>query len=311
MANKFYGRTSLTGGGTGALDAIDGTNLADLDAAFVNILGEVFVYSLDADSAVAESSPNVIAPDANGGDKRWILQKKNLTHNAGITASTTQATGNGILTAQINNVSTVANEDDVVTLPDAAVGQEIEIINNGANKLQIFPASGEDAGAGVNVSRYLNIGFSVKLVCFNGSAWRSDHVTRVIGLKIHPGTTPNTHIDITVANATQVCYNLPEITGAADLTKDSLIGSFALNADGKLITMNFVERIIGFLGYSIETRKLNSADTGAVYDLNVSVNSENLLLRVRLQGTAANVDWTTIIDANDDLDIILTITTAW
>jgi hypothetical protein len=36
--------------------------------------GNAFLaYVLDADSAAAESSPNVIAPDANAGDKRWVL----------------------------------------------------------------------------------------------------------------------------------------------------------------------------------------------------------------------------------------------
>lgn len=73
MATNFYGATSLTGGGTGALDAIDGTNLADLDAAFVVTLAYVYFYSLDDDSAAAESSPDVISPDANAGNKRWIL----------------------------------------------------------------------------------------------------------------------------------------------------------------------------------------------------------------------------------------------
>ncbi len=67
MAN-FYGANALTGGATGALDAIDGTALADLDAAIVITQAGYFVYSLDADSAASESSPAVIAPDANAGD---------------------------------------------------------------------------------------------------------------------------------------------------------------------------------------------------------------------------------------------------
>jgi len=73
MANNFFGATSLTGGGTGALDAIDGTDLADLDAAFVVTLSYIYFYSLDVDSAAAESSPDVISPDTNAGNKRWIL----------------------------------------------------------------------------------------------------------------------------------------------------------------------------------------------------------------------------------------------
>lgn len=72
---NVHGAVSLTGGGQGALDAIDGAGLDDLDAAVVIMLNKFFLYSLDADSATAESSPEIISPDANAGDKRWILSK--------------------------------------------------------------------------------------------------------------------------------------------------------------------------------------------------------------------------------------------
>jgi hypothetical protein len=75
MANKFYAATALTGGGEGALDAIDGANVADGDGAVVIAAGTAYFYRLDGTSGAAESSPSVIAPDANAGDKRWILQQ--------------------------------------------------------------------------------------------------------------------------------------------------------------------------------------------------------------------------------------------
>ena len=62
---------SLTGGGAGALDAIDGALLSDGDIAFVATSSYLYIYKLDADSGLAEDSPAVIAPDANGGLKRW------------------------------------------------------------------------------------------------------------------------------------------------------------------------------------------------------------------------------------------------
>lgn len=85
--------------------------------------------------------------------------------NTATTASTTQTQGNGDLglhgaktNPQIFNVQTVANDDDTVTLPALGVhGTDVEsgvfpvtIMNNGANRLQIFPASGEDLGEGTN-----------------------------------------------------------------------------------------------------------------------------------------------------------------
>jgi len=71
---KMYGRTALTGGAVGALDAIDGAKLNDGDSAIVITSGGLFYpYRLNATSGAAESSPNVISPDANAGTKRWIL----------------------------------------------------------------------------------------------------------------------------------------------------------------------------------------------------------------------------------------------
>lgn len=68
---NFYGATVLIGGGTGALDKIDGADLLDGDGALVITATGIHFYILDADLAGAESSPDIIAPDTNAGDKRW------------------------------------------------------------------------------------------------------------------------------------------------------------------------------------------------------------------------------------------------
>jgi len=69
-----YYKTSLTGGGASALDGIDGAKLNNDDFAFVLYDGEEYVYKLNATSGASESVPDIIAPDVNAGDKRWILQ---------------------------------------------------------------------------------------------------------------------------------------------------------------------------------------------------------------------------------------------
>jgi hypothetical protein len=72
----WYNAKSLTGGSetTSDLDAIDGQNLADGDVAIVVLpSGATYIYNLDVDSALTESSPEVISPDTNAGNKRWIL----------------------------------------------------------------------------------------------------------------------------------------------------------------------------------------------------------------------------------------------
>lgn len=75
MANKyFYPYITLTGGADGAVDSLDGSVLSDNDGVFVieKSSGHMRPYILDEDSAATESSPGVISPDSNAGDKRWI-----------------------------------------------------------------------------------------------------------------------------------------------------------------------------------------------------------------------------------------------
>ena len=79
---KMYFKTGITGGDdstSGDLDGIDGAVLADGDSAIVvdsaNALA--YFYALDADSGEAESLPEVVEPDINAENKRWLLQKIN------------------------------------------------------------------------------------------------------------------------------------------------------------------------------------------------------------------------------------------
>jgi len=78
MASKIYFRQALTGGTADALDGIDGAVLADQDAALVITSEWSYIYHLNAESGQAESSPDIIAPDINAGDKRWIRKQSVL-----------------------------------------------------------------------------------------------------------------------------------------------------------------------------------------------------------------------------------------
>jgi hypothetical protein len=83
MADRMvFFKLMLLTGAANALDGIDGTDrgdgnpLQDLDLAFTVDTSILYVHQLDADSAAAESSPDVVKPDTNAGDKRWILLAK-------------------------------------------------------------------------------------------------------------------------------------------------------------------------------------------------------------------------------------------
>ncbi|MBU0777465.1 hypothetical protein KKF82_04315, partial [Patescibacteria group bacterium] len=72
-ASNFYGAIALTGGASGSVDSIDGTNLATGDGLYCITSTGFYIYYLNATSGAAESSPDVISPDDNAGNKRWIL----------------------------------------------------------------------------------------------------------------------------------------------------------------------------------------------------------------------------------------------
>jgi hypothetical protein len=97
------------------------------------------------------------------------LHRKVIT---GITASTTQTQGQGALTAEINEVSTVANTNDTVTLMTASAGKNIWIINNGVNTLQVFPASGDSVGLGVNSPTTIGAGEVQLYLAYDSTNWK-------------------------------------------------------------------------------------------------------------------------------------------
>jgi hypothetical protein len=108
MADRMvFFRRALTGGGADALDSVDGTDrgdgnaLQDLDLAFSVDTSIFYVHQLDAYSALPESVPDVIKPDTNAGDKRWILIAKVEDTSAYVTKATYNA--NTILAANTDD----------------------------------------------------------------------------------------------------------------------------------------------------------------------------------------------------------------
>lgn len=71
MANNIHPATSHTGGGVGALDAIDGNDIADGDGVLVITDNNADHYVVDGSSSESESYPRIIAPDTNPGTKRY------------------------------------------------------------------------------------------------------------------------------------------------------------------------------------------------------------------------------------------------
>jgi hypothetical protein len=90
---------------------------------------------------------------------------------AGITADVGSAQGGSPITKDINQISTCANAGDSITLPTAAAGLTVTIINNGANAADVFPASGDNCGGGVDTAVSLAAGANITYVAYDATTW--------------------------------------------------------------------------------------------------------------------------------------------
>ena len=73
--------------------------------------------------------------------------------NVGLTADVGSGQGDGVILCSYNVYSTVANVGDAATLPAVfKVGTVVFVKNDGANSMDVFPASGDDAGGGVDTA---------------------------------------------------------------------------------------------------------------------------------------------------------------
>jgi len=131
----------------------------------------------DFETGIGWNADDELSAIAGGVEAvRWvestgIIQITQLT--SGITASTTQTQGQGALLSSFNEISTVANTNDTITLPTAVAGEGCVIINNGANTLQIFPASGDDLGSGADTATTLASGSNITFLAIDATNWET------------------------------------------------------------------------------------------------------------------------------------------
>lgn len=175
LTNPFT--TSATGDGTFEFWAADGR----YDVKTVNGTTTVTKSGIVLYDAVGSSTTEL---ELFAGTTSAVKYTENSSHvlhdkelHAGLTASTTQTQGNGVLLSSHNEISTVANTNDTVTLPSAAAGRICEIINKGANTLQIFPASGDDLGAGTDTATTLESNGVVAFRAYDSTNWHVSAAT--------------------------------------------------------------------------------------------------------------------------------------
>lgn len=125
----------------------------------------IFLNRSNANLSFNTNGNTSLVLDATGGVTTTgtflagVLQRS-LT--ATLTASTTQTQGQQTTTTDKVFVDTIANDNDVVTARALVGGQSQTIYNDDAAQiLQVFPASGDDIGAGINLSITVDPGFFV------------------------------------------------------------------------------------------------------------------------------------------------------
>lgn len=128
-AGDKFRATCLTGGTSGCLDAIDITNdgIGNGEKACVDTTTNHYEYTYNSSSGAAESSPDVIAPDNDGGagyggDGRWIL--------IGVYGATFQS-ASGTSINEFSTDGTMAGNSDDAAPTEQAVVEYIPLVYPG------------------------------------------------------------------------------------------------------------------------------------------------------------------------------------
>ncbi len=100
-----------------------------------------------------------------------VLQSNNV--KAGITADVGSVQGGSPLTSSVNQISVCANVGDAVTAPACITGLShvLTILNSGANACDVFPASGDNLGAGVDTAVSLAAGANITYRSYDDTNW--------------------------------------------------------------------------------------------------------------------------------------------
>lgn len=101
----------------------------------------------------------------------WVAKEKVADT---ITASATQTQGQQPLDYGYSRISVCATTNDTVTLPACYAGARCWLVNDGAQTLQYFPASGDGIDAGsVDASATLAAAAKIQLFGMDATTWRT------------------------------------------------------------------------------------------------------------------------------------------
>jgi len=271
---SFYGATTLAGGTSGCLDAINGALLSDGDLAVVITATYTYHYVVDIDLDEDEASPTYIVPDTNGtrdGSKiDWVLKA--------VYSLAASETVEGKLEIATDIEAEAKAEPDKALVPSnlAAIFLDEDAMgSNSATKIcsqQSIKAYVDDTSGNAII----------------GDA-TSGRVLRNLTILIANGGVGNS-IDVTGGRGPTAVefWNASNIAIEEDLDEDETLTRFGLSIDGSRLTVlaagldgNAVAGLSAIVTSNLSTVDLNSV---------VLASGNNLFINFRNSDTGATAD---------------------
>ncbi len=135
-------------------------------------------------------------------------------------------------------------------------------------------------------------------------------ILRSVKLRLQPGTTAGTNINVKHQNPSTDGFNPPTITDATDLTKSGTSGSFSLNSDGKTLTINLAEDVVGLLAAGLQFHDLNNGSMTEMYLPNVYRTGKDIKISLVQRAQQSAVDLTSVLQTNDLVDVLISFITS-
>ncbi len=179
MAMKTWNATALTGGTSRSLDSIPPISLSDGDRCFCVEDSVLYYYLYDAAATDAESSPDVIRPDAYSGSGVWKLIQSPLaeqhlvdrgfaetaitldcasydTHIFSCNQSTLTITLSGLVTGQTIALVIAAADDCTITWPAAVKwpAGSAPIFTSGTDRVTLQQVASDEIHAAISGQAY-------------------------------------------------------------------------------------------------------------------------------------------------------------
>ena len=134
-------------------------------------------------------------------------------------------------------------------------------------------------------------------------------ILRSIRLKIEPGATPGTNMNVT-EQAAATGFNQPTITDATNLAATGSSGSFALSTDGKTLTMAITETVVGLISTDIIVHDVDNSSTTIIHFMPVTITAGNIEWNISKAGAIPSLSFLTMLQAADRMDITIAFVTS-